>query len=157
MPESRKPVIAVIGAGRCSKKLRDLAAELGGHIARAGAVLVCGGLGGVMEGAARGARAAGGTTIGILPTDQSADANDFIDYVIPTGLGEVRNIIVVRTAEAVIALPGKYGTLTEMAFALLSEKPVISMSAWNLGDEIHYADEPAEAVRLALELAAVRK
>ena len=153
----RKPVIAVVGAGKCSKKLRDLAVEIGGQIARAGAVLVCGGLGGVMEAAAQGAKESGGTTIGILPTDDKKDANEFIDHVIPTGFGEARNIIVVRSADAVIALPGKYGTLTEMAFALLAEKPVISVSAWNLGDEVHQVDNPSEAVRMALELIAKKK
>lgn len=152
MATSRKPVIAVVGAGKCSKKLRDMAAVVGKTVAEQGGVLVCGGLGGVMEGAARGAREAGGVTIGILPTDSIADANEFIDYIIPTGFGEARNIIVVRTADAVVALPGKYGTLTEMAFALLAEKPVISVGAWKLGEEVRYEDDPAKAAKLAIEL-----
>jgi uncharacterized protein (TIGR00725 family) len=150
---NRKPIIAVVGAGKCSKKLRDQAADIGRYIAEHGGVVICGGLGGVMEGAARGAKEAGGVTIGIIPSDNRADANEFIDYVIPTGFGEARNIIVVRTADAVIALPGKYGTLTEMAFALLAGKPVISVSAWKLGDEITQIEDPVEAAKVALELA----
>ena len=152
----RKPVIAVIGAGKCSKKLRDMAAVIGKCIAEQGGVLVCGGLGGVMEGAARGAKEAGGVTIGILPTDSKADANEFIDYVIPSGFGEARNIMVVRSADAVIALPGKYGTLTEMAFALLAGIPVISVMAWKLGDEIMQVEDPIEAAHKAMELAQKR-
>jgi len=146
-------MVAVIGAGKCSKKLRDMAAKVGQHVAENGGVIVCGGMGGIMEGAARGAREAGGTTIGILPTDNKEDANEFIDYVIPTGFGEARNIMVVRTADAVVAFPGKYGTLSEMAFALLAGKPVISVSAWKLGDEIRQVADPLEAAKLAMELA----
>ena len=153
MASRRKPVIAVIGAGKCSKKLRDRAGDVGRVIAENGGVLVCGGLGGIMEGAARGAKEAGGLTIGILPTDSRADANEFIDVVIPTGFGEARNILVVRTADAVVALPGKYGTLTEMAFALHAGKPLVSISAWKLGDEIQHVDDPEEAALLALKLA----
>ena len=157
MTTSRKPIIAVIGAGKCSKKLKDMAGVVGEYIAKQGAVLVCGGLGGIMEGAAKGAKEAGGVTIGILPGDQKDEANEFIDYVIPTGFGEARNIMVVRTADVVVAFPGKYGTLSEMAFALLAEKPVISISAWKLGDEIHQVDDPLTAAKLAIELATGKK
>jgi len=153
MSSPRKPVIAVIGAGKCSKKLRDMAAEVGRIVAEQGGVIVCGGMGGIMEGAARGAKEAGGTTIGILPTDLKEDANEFIDYVIPTGFGEARNIMVVRAADAVIAFPGKFGTLTEMAFALHAKRPVISVNAWRLSDEISQVETPAEAAELAMKLA----
>jgi len=149
----RKPVIAVIGAGKCSKKLRDMATEVGKYIAENGGVVVCGGLGGIMEGVAKGAKEANGLTIGILPTENKEDANEFIDYVIPTGFGEARNIIVVRSADAVVAFPGKYGTLTEMAFALNVGKPVVSVNAWKLGDEIIHVENPVEAAKLAMELA----
>jgi uncharacterized protein (TIGR00725 family) len=149
----RKPVIAVVGASKCSKKMRDIAADIGKYVAQHGGVIVCGGLGGVMEGAARGAREAGGVTIGILPSDDKAEANEFIDYVIPTGLGEVRNILVIRTADAVIALPGKYGTLTEISFALLHGKPLISVSSWKIGDEVKQMEDHMEAAKLAMELA----
>jgi uncharacterized protein (TIGR00725 family) len=146
-------VIAIIGAGKCSKKLRDMAAVVGAYVAEHGGVVVCGGMGGIMEGAARGAREAGGTTIGILPTDDRNDANEFIDFAIPTGFGEARNIMVVRAADVVVAFPGKYGTLIEMAFALNARKPVISVNAWKLGDEIRQVETPEEAARLAMELA----
>jgi len=149
----RKPIIAVVGAGKCSKKLKDMAAEIGKYVAEQGGIIVCGGLDGVMEGAARGAKEAGGTTIGILPTMDKNDANEFIDYVIPTGFGEARNIIVVRTADAVIALPGKYGTLSEMAFALQAKKPLISVLAWKLGDDMLQIDDPIEAAKMAMKLA----
>ena len=149
----RKPVIAVIGAGKCSKKLRDMAAEIGKYVAENGGVLLCGGLGGVMEGAARGAKEAGGTTIGIIPSENKADANEFIDLVIPTGFGQARNVLVVRAADAIVALPGKYGTLSEMAFALVSGKPIISVQAWKLGEEIQQVEDPLEAAKIAMELA----
>ena len=153
MSTERKPVIAVVGAGKCSKKLRDMASTVGKYIAENGGIVVCGGMGGIMEGAARGAKEAGGVTIGILPTDSKDDANEFIDYVIPTGFGEARNIMVVRAADVVIAFPGKYGTLSEMAFALHAKKPVISINAWKLGDEITQVKTPMEAAELAMELA----
>lgn len=153
MTPNRKPVIAVVGANKCSKKLRDMAAEVGRYVAENGGVIVCGGLGGIMEGAARGAREANGVTIGILPSDNKDDANEYIDLVIPSGLGEARNILVIRTADAVVAFPGKYGTLSEMAFALQMGKPLVSVSAWNLGDEVVQAETPVEAARLAMELA----
>ncbi len=153
MAVARKPVIAVVGAGKCSKKLRDMAFEVGQYVAEKGGVVVCGGMGGIMEGAARGAKAGGGVTIGILPTDSKEDANEFIDYPIPTGFGEARNIMVVRTADAVVAFPGKYGTLSEMAFALHAKKPVIAVNAWKLGDEIHQVGTPLEAAELAMKLA----
>ncbi|MFQ5454563.1 MAG: TIGR00725 family protein [Candidatus Zixiibacteriota bacterium] len=152
MPD-RKPIIAVVGAGKCSKKLKDMAAEVGHYVAENGGVIVCGGLGGIMEGAARGAKEAGGITIGILPTTNKEDANEYIDYIIPTGFGEARNIMVVRTADVVIAFPGKYGTLSEMAFTLQAQKPLISVNAWKLGDDITQTNSPVEAAKMALKLA----
>ncbi|MBU8932773.1 MAG: TIGR00725 family protein [candidate division Zixibacteria bacterium] len=152
MDVNRKPVVAVVGAGKCSKKLRDIAAVIGKYVAEQGGVIVCGGMGGVMEGAARGAKEAGGVTIGILPTQDKNDANEFIDYVIPTGFGEARNIMVIRSADGVVALPGKYGTLSEMAFALQMKKPLVSVSAWKLGDEIRHVETPEEAAKLVMEL-----
>ena len=157
MVTRKKPVIAVVGAGKCSKKLLDMAADIGRYIAENGGVLICGGLGGVMEGAARGAKEAGCVTIVVLPSETREEANEFIDYVIATGLGDARNMIVVRSADAVIALPGKYGTLTEMAFALLAEKPVVSVSAWKLGEEVEQFDDPVEAAAAAMKLAVAKK
>ncbi len=153
MVSKRKPIIAVIGAGKCSKKLKDMAADVGRYIAENGGVLVCGGLGGTMEGAARGAKSVGGTTIGIIPTVNKKDANDYIDFVIPTGIGHARNLLVVNTADAIVALPGKYGTLTEMAYALIAGKPIVSVSAWKLGDEIQQVEDPIEAAKIAMDLA----
>lgn len=153
MSSQRKPVIAVIGASKCSKKLRDMAAAVGKYVAEHDGIIVCGGMGGIMEGAARGAKEAGGTTIGILPSTERSDANPYIDFVIPTGFGEARNILVVRAADAVLAFPGKFGTLSEMAFALQAHKPVISISAWKLGAEIIQMEDPLEAAEKAMTMA----
>ncbi len=150
---ARKPVIAVVGAGKCSKKLRDMAAEVGKYVAENGGVIVSGGMGGIMEGVSRGAKEAGGVTIGILPTDQKDDANKYIDYVLPSGFGEARNLLVIRAADAVIAFPGKYGTLSEMAFALQAGKPLISVNAWKLGDDIKVVETALEAAEIAMEMA----
>lgn len=109
-----------------------------------------------MEGAARGAKEAGGTTIGIIPSENKADANQFIDYVIPTGFGQARNVLVVRAADAIVALPGKFGTLSEMAFALVSGKPIVSVQAWKLGEEILQVEDPIEAAKIAMDLARKR-
>ena len=106
-----------------------------------------------MEGAARGAKEGGGVTIGILPGPDRDDANEFIDYAIPTGFGEARNLMVVRSADAVLAFPGKYGTLSEMAFALKLKKPLVSVSAWKLGEEILQVEDPEEAARTVMDLA----
>jgi uncharacterized protein (TIGR00725 family) len=111
MPIERKPIIAIVGAGKCSKKLRDKAAAVARHVVKNGGVIVCGGMEGIMEGAARGAWEGGGVSIGILPTENKEDANKFITFPIPTGFGEARNLIVIRSADAVVAFPGKFGTL----------------------------------------------
>ena len=153
MTSQRKPIIAVVGASKCSKKLRDMAALAGKHIAESGGILVCGGMGGIMEGAARGAKEGDGITIGILPTTDRSDANPYIDFPIPTGFGEARNLLVVRTADAVLAFPGKFGTLSEMAFALQARKPVVSISAWKLGEEIVQMQDPLEAAEKVMALA----
>ena len=151
----QKIYVGVIGAGNCTKKIRDLAAEVGKEIARAGAVLVCGGLDGIMKGAAEGAKSAKGITIGILPGTEKSEANEFIDYAICTGFGEARNLVIIRTADAVIALPGMYGTLSELGFALKMKKPVVSLGSWEVADSIIKADDAKEAVKLALQ--AIRK
>jgi len=144
---SKKTYIGVIGAGHCTKKLRDLAAEVGGEIARAGAVLVCGGLDGIMKGAAQGAKSANGVTIGVLPGTEKGDANKYIDYTICSGFGEARNLIIIRTADAVIALPGMFGTLSELGFALKMKKPVVSLGSWDVTDAVIKAEDAKEAVK----------
>jgi uncharacterized protein (TIGR00725 family) len=155
-----KPItIAVIGGGQCTKKEARLAEEVGRELARRGAVLVCGGLGGVMEAACRGAGAEGGTTIGILPSEDSHTANPHVQIPIATGLGYARNIAVVRSARAVIAVGGSYGTLSEIGHALQGGTPVIGLETWSLSrngrndNSIIPAKSPAEAVDRALDLA----
>jgi hypothetical protein len=149
-------VIAVIGEGRPSPATLAAAEAVGAEIAAAGAVLACGGLGGVMEAACRGAQSKGGVTIGILPGMRHADANPFVTYPIPTGLGHARNLLVVRSAHAVIAVGGRFGTLSEIAFALTEGTPVIGLGTWRLQrdgqdrDPILRAGDPGEAVALAL-------
>lgn len=148
--------IAVIGQGICSAPLELLAEETGSLLARNGCVLVCGGLGGVMEAACRGARSAGGMTVGILPGASRMDANRFVTIPIATGLGEARNAVVVRSAQAVIAIGGEFGTLTEIAFALKFGLPVIGLRTWELAHplgarvSILRVDTPEAAVHSAL-------
>jgi len=152
-------IIAVIGAGQCPREIAELAREVGREIARHGAILVCGGLGGVMEAACRGAKEVGGLTIGILPGTHPYEANPYVDIPIVTGLGEARNLIVVRTAQAVIAVSGEYGTLSEIAYALKFGIPVVGLHTWQLakgGREVRsitVARTPKEAVEKAIALA----
>ena len=151
------PYIAVVGPGRADRPQLTEAEAVGRGLAEAGAVLVCGGLGGVMEAACRGAREAGGLTLGLLPGSDRAAANAWVSVAVPTGLGEARNALVVRASDAVIAVAGEYGTLSEIALALKAGKPVVGIGTWDLGrdpDPIARAREGAEAVALAL--AAVR-
>jgi uncharacterized protein (TIGR00725 family) len=124
--------VAVIGSGNATDEEDALAESVGAALARAGAVLVCGGLGGVMAAACRGAKAEGGTTLGILPGPDRRAANPDVDFVVATGIGEARNSIVVQTADAVIAVGGEFGTLSEIAFALRAGKPVVGLGTWGL-------------------------
>ncbi len=151
--------IAVIGDGRCSADVAALAEAVGREVARRGAVLVCGGLGGVMEAACRGAKAGGGLTVGILPTTSRHDANPYVDVPIVTGLGQARNVLVVQSAQAVIAVHGEYGTLSEIAHALKLGVPVVGLGTWQLTKDgqgcsaIVRAETPQEAVEKAMALA----
>jgi uncharacterized protein (TIGR00725 family) len=150
--------IAVVGSAGCTERVASLAAEVGREVARRGAMLVCGGRGGVMEAACRGAKEAGGTTIGILPGTDRSEANPFVDVAIATGLGEARNAIVVRAADAVVAVSGGYGTLSEIGLALKMGRPVVGLGTWELGrggqpvDAVTRAETPVEAVDLAYAL-----
>jgi uncharacterized protein (TIGR00725 family) len=129
----RKQVVGVIGAGNASAEDFQAAYELGGHIASRGLSLVCGGLGGIMEAAAKGASEKGGLVIGILPGDKKTDANPYIHLIIPSGLGIARNVLIVQTADVIIAFPGSFGTLSEIALALAIDKTVIYFpGAWDL-------------------------
>ena len=151
--------VSVSGSGDAPPELCDLAEEVGSRLAEAGAVVVCGGLDGVMEAVCRGAKSAGGTTVGILPGTARSDANDFVDVALPTGLGESRNALVARAADALIAIGGEFGTLSEIGLALKIGKPVVGLGTWELRrrgevvDAIKPAATPAEAVNLALSLA----
>lgn len=147
------PYVAVAGPGECDADTAATAEEVGRELAARGAVIVCGGLGGAMEAACRGAKSAGGTTIGILGGSDRGDANEFVDVAIATGLGEMRNTLVVRAADAVVALSGGCGTLSEIAFALKTETPVIGLATWDI-EGVVAAGDAAEAAELALRLAA---
>jgi len=147
--------IAVIGAGQCDEKTYALAEQVGRELALRGATVVCGGLGGVMEAACKGAKSVGGRTIGILPGITCRDANSFVDIPIVTGLGEARNSIVVRSGRAVIAIGGEYGTLSEIAFALKFGIPVIGLGTWELarGGTLLASMVEAKDARQAVDLA----
>jgi uncharacterized protein (TIGR00725 family) len=139
----------VIGAGRASDEEARAAEAVGRGLAEARAVLVCGGLGGVMEAACRGAKEAGGTTVGILPGSDRGAANRFVDIAIATGLGEARNALIVRAVDALVAVGGEYGTLSEIALALKGGTPVIGLGSWDIEGVVR-ARTPAEAVSRAL-------
>jgi hypothetical protein len=146
--------VAVVGGGTCSPAELAAAEEVGSLLARAGAVVVCGGLSGVMEAACRGARREGGLTVGLLPGNDRAAGNPHLVVALATGLGELRNGLVVRAADAVIAVGGEFGTLSEIGFALKLGKPVVGFSTWELPrrpDAILRARSAAEAARFALE------
>jgi uncharacterized protein (TIGR00725 family) len=127
------PYVAVIGASNATEWELAMAEQLGGQLAAEGAVVVCGGLGGVMNAVARGAEAAGGLSIGLLPGDDRVDASRHLTVALATGFGEARNAIVARSADAVIAVGGEFGTLSEIALALKMGTPVIGLGTWELG------------------------
>jgi uncharacterized protein (TIGR00725 family) len=145
-----KKIIGVIGGRDVTDDLLAAAEEVGSLIARKGYSLICGGLTGVMEAASRGAKEAGGTTIGILPQDDKSHANPYIDVPVATGMGIGRNVIIARTADALIAVGGEYGTLSEIAFALQLGKPVIGIESWDVKGVIEAADA-GDAVEKAVE------
>lgn len=160
----RPPYVAVIGdsdpRGPDAHRILESAEEIGQQLARAGATVITGGLGGVMRAAARGALSVGGETIGILPTANAADANEYILTPIATGLGVVRNLVVVTSADAVVAVGGRHGTLSEVGLALRMGRHVVALSSWRVesehrlgGPRVHRVRTPREAVELALRLA----
>jgi uncharacterized protein (TIGR00725 family) len=148
----RPRIVGVIGGSELPPELYHAAELIGREVASRRAVLITGGLTGAMEAASKGAKAAGGLTIGVLPGFSPQDANLYIDLPIVTGLSEARNLIIVRTAEILIAVGGGPGTLSEIAFALKLHKPVISLDSWNIADEIVRVRTPQEAVTRAFEL-----
>jgi uncharacterized protein (TIGR00725 family) len=146
------PYVAVVGAGAAvdvGAEVLAAAEAVGVELARRGAVLVCGGLGGVMEAACRGARSAGGTTVGILPGASRADANAWVSVAVATGLGELRNGLVVRSADALVAVGGGHGTLSEIALALKAGKRVVGLGSWEIAG-MEQATSPGGAVAAAL-------
>ena len=152
----RPPQVAVIGGGSAREELLELAGEVGRRLAEAGAVLVCGGRGGVMEAASRGAREAGGVVIGILPGLSPGEANEHVTYAIATGVGHARNLAVVASGDAVIAIGGEWGTLSEIALARRLGHPVAALRSWTLENAavddlgITESSDAAEAVAFAL-------
>ena len=149
---SRPPYVAVVGPGEATAEQLSAAEEVGRRVAQAGGYIVCGGLGGVMEAACRGASGAGGLTIGILPGPSRGAANRWVAVSIPTGLGELRNGLIVRASDAVVAVGGAYGTLSEIALALKTGVPVVGVATWPI-DGIERAGSPREAAERAIELA----
>jgi uncharacterized protein (TIGR00725 family) len=151
--------IGVAGASQPATSLLEAAEALGGRLAEAGAVVVCGGGSGVMTAVCRGARAAGGTTVGLLPGLDRRDGNPYLEVALPTGLGQGRNLLLVRASDALVAVGGGFGTLSAVALALRTGVPVVGLSTWSLGldgrpvDAFPVASGPGEAARLALEAA----
>jgi len=151
-----KPIIAVVGPAKCIEKQAALAEAVGALIAKRRAILVCGGRGGVMEAACRGAASAGGTTVGILPGTEIGTGNQYLTIALPTGLGEARNALVATAGQAMIAIGGSYGTLSEIALALKAGRKVIGLETWSANDHaerqlaILSAKDAAEAVAMAL-------
>jgi uncharacterized protein (TIGR00725 family) len=160
----RQPHIAVVGdgdpRGPDAHRLLEWGEEIGQLLARGGATVITGGLGGIMRAASRGAAGVGGRTIGLLPGADAGDANEFVEIALPTGLGVVRNLVVVTAADAVIAVGGRHGTLSEIGLALRMGRHVVALSSWRVesehrlgGPRVHRARDPREAADLALRLA----
>lgn len=143
-------IIGVIGAGRADEELLKIAEEVGRFLAKEGVIVITGGLGGVMEAVSRGAYLEGGITVGILPTLRKEDANPYVKIPIPTGLGEMRNSLIVRASDVLIAIGGEYGTLSEIALALKTGKKVVGIKTWNINGIIN-AKSAQEAVKIALD------
>ena len=147
-----KKTIAIIGSRDCNAQISRVAEQMGSMLAKSGYTIICGGLGGVMEAVCKGAKANNGTTIGILPGDDPNEANPYVDIAIATGMGVSRNLIIIRTATAVIAISGGFGTLSELAFALQLGKPVIGLGTWEVSDDVIAVSDPEGALEKLNEL-----
>lgn len=162
MRDGEPVFVGVVGDGQCSPETAETARLVGALLAQRGCAVVCGGLGGVMEAACRGAAEHGGLTVGVLPGDSRLAANPYVRVPVVTGMGEARNVLVVKTSQAIIAVEGRYGTLSEIALALKLGIPVVGISTWDLhrrgqrDEGIRSAGSPAEAVEMALALALAR-
>ena len=148
--------VGVIGAGRSDDHVERVAEDVGRLLAEAGAIVVCGGLHGAMAGVCRGAQRAGGTTVGILPGLDRADANEWVDIALPAGMGEMRNVLIVRASDVLVAVGGEYGTLSEIAFALREGIPVVGVGTWDIRG-VEVASDAADAVARALDHARRRR
>jgi uncharacterized protein (TIGR00725 family) len=146
------PYVAVVGSGHATGELYEQARKVGQLVAERSGTVVCGGLSGVMEAAARGATEAGGTAIGILPDEGRKRANEYLTYSITTGTGHARNLAVVCSGDVVIALGGEYGTLSEIGLARKVGRPVVSLDSWDLGEHVIVAVSSEEAVEAAFEI-----
>lgn len=150
------PIISVVGPASCTEQQADLAEAVGTMLAEQGAIVVCGGRGGVMEAACKGADSADGITVGILPGSDSSEGNPYLKIALPTGLGEARNALVARAGQAMIAIGGSYGTLSEIALALKAGRKVIGLETWIASDHagkdlgLALARSAPEAVTMAL-------
>lgn len=149
MDENKRKIIAVIGGAEASEKHLKIAEEVGTLVARKGAILVTGGMGGIMTAASRGAKEANGLVIGILPTMEKESANPYVDIPIVTGLNQARNFIIARTCDCAIAIDGKYGTLSEIAYCLMYNTPVVGIDTWQIDAPIKQAKDAQEAIDLA--------
>ena len=149
------PYVAVVGPGTATGETSEQAREVGRLVAGRGGIVVCGGLGGVMEAAARGATEAGGTAIGVLPDEDRARANGYMSFSVATGMGQARNLAVVCSGAVVVAVGDGYGTLSEVGLALKVGRPVVSLGSWDLGDDVAVAGSPAGAVEAAFGLLGV--
>jgi uncharacterized protein (TIGR00725 family) len=147
----RKKIIAVIGGSEVDQKDLTTAEEVGSLIAKKGAILITGGMGGVMHAASQGAKQTGGLVIGILPTVDRESANPYVDILIITGLGEARNIIIARTCDCAIAISGEYGTLSEIAYCMMFHKPVIGINTWKIDAPIIHVESAQEAIDRAFK------
>ena len=152
---ARGVYVAVVGSGTAKGRLYEQAREVGRLVAGRGGIVVCGGLGGVMEAAARGATEGGGTAIGILPDEDRDRANGYLSFSIATGAGQARNLAVVCSGDAVVAVGGEYGTLSEVGLALKVGRPVVSLGSWELGDHVTAAATPRDAAGAAFGLLGV--
>ena len=148
----RRPIIGVIGSSSCGKEIYELAREVGREVARQGCLLICGGLRGVMEAASCGAKEAGGITIGVLPGISKKSANPYIDIPIVTNIGYARNVIIALTADALIAVSGGYGTMSEIAFGLKAGKPVFGINTHEHIQGVIHCDTPLQAVLSAIKI-----
>lgn len=148
----KRLAIGVIGNSITSEEEYIIAEKVGSFLAERNCILICGGLGGVMEAAAKGAKSKGGKTVGIIPDSNKMNSNQFIDIPIATGIGEARNVIIVNSSDSIIAIGGSFGTLSEISFALKKNIPIVGINTWNVSDKIVNCADPKIAVETAINL-----